>query len=452
MARSISAPKRKREGQSRWGVELRILWGERILAEHFLHAGEPRRFSLGADKGVDFATGTEALGGDARFDVVEATAESFFLRFTEAMEGGIVRDGNLVSLRDAALDDEDGIYSVEIRPGDAGFVQVGPLRLEVTARRAPRPVVMPFEDSVDFTFLSVALVVLFVVAGFVITAMNRDTEGSWTDDLTFDRARMVKVLLQAPKKAAENPILEKLRAEKKVAQAAPAAKHEAGKLGRAEGKDKPGKSHLPQSSRANAQRLAAAIFKGAGGVFGPDRNLGLTAALSDVRSAEFGDARGIGLTLKGDKNGGGGDAERAQIGAIGAKGRSNGLNDYGENAGELCCKKDGPVIQIDRTDFELTGSLDKELIRQVIHQHRSQIRYCYEERLQQKPTLGGKVTVKFVIGEAGSVIASEIGQSTAHDAALESCITSRVRGWLFPKPKGGGKVSVSYPFVLTQGG
>jgi hypothetical protein len=35
---------------------------------------------------------------------------------------------------------------------------------------------------------------------------------------------------------------------------------------------------------------------------------------------------------------------------------------------------------------------------------------------------------------------------------LEECIIGRVLAWVFPKPKDGGLVVITYPFILKQSG
>jgi TonB family protein len=97
------------------------------------------------------------------------------------------------------------------------------------------------------------------------------------------------------------------------------------------------------------------------------------------------------------------------------------------------------------------GSLDKEIIRRVVRQHRNEIRYCYEKSLVKDPSLGGKVDVKFVISATGSVASAVVAQSTVGDKDVEGCIAKKVRRWVFPAPKGGGVVIVRYPFVFTSG-
>ena len=68
------------------------------------------------------------------------------------------------------------------------------------------------------------------------------------------------------------------------------------------------------------------------------------------------------------------------------------------------------------------------------------------------PELSGKVAIRFTIASEGNVVTSSVAQSTAGNAELEQCVASRVRGWQFPKPKGGGHVVVTYPFLFKQAG
>ncbi len=109
-------------------------------------------------------------------------------------------------------------------------------------------------------------------------------------------------------------------------------------------------------------------------------------------------------------------------------------------------------IGITSSDPIVMGSLDKELIRQVIRRNVGKIRYCYEVQLPRHPKLSGKVAVKFVISPAGTVSTASVAQATTNNAELEACVASRVRLLEFPKPKGGGMVIVTYPFVFAQSG
>lgn len=98
------------------------------------------------------------------------------------------------------------------------------------------------------------------------------------------------------------------------------------------------------------------------------------------------------------------------------------------------------------------GSLDKNVVRTVIGRHTREIRFCYEAELGRRPSLAGKLTVKFVIGANGSVQTAKVDTSTLGNPGMEACILARVRSWSFPQPAGGGLVVVSYPFVFKPAG
>jgi hypothetical protein len=96
----------------------------------------------------------------------------------------------------------------------------------------------------------------------------------------------------------------------------------------------------------------------------------------------------------------------------------------------------------------MRGSMDKEMIRHVIRSHLGEARVCYERQLAKEPTLQGRVLVQFTITGSGHVVASVVQDSTIDDPAVGDCIAGAVHRWRFPRPCGGGKVVVSYPFVL----
>ena len=94
------------------------------------------------------------------------------------------------------------------------------------------------------------------------------------------------------------------------------------------------------------------------------------------------------------------------------------------------------------------GTLSKDVIRQVIRRNIGQIRYCYESELAKEPNLAGKVMAKFTIDARGNVASATT--SGLENRELQDCITVRLKSWKFPEPKGGGTVTVNYPFVFKQ--
>ena len=78
------------------------------------------------------------------------------------------------------------------------------------------------------------------------------------------------------------------------------------------------------------------------------------------------------------------------------------------------------------------------------------MKFCYEQGLQARPDLEGRVVTRFLIGPTGAVASATVQSSDLGDGRVESCIANAVRRWTFPQPEGGGIVRVSYPFLLHQ--
>jgi TonB family protein len=94
---------------------------------------------------------------------------------------------------------------------------------------------------------------------------------------------------------------------------------------------------------------------------------------------------------------------------------------------------------------EVMGALDKTRVHRPISAQSPELRRLYEERLEKKPKLAGKLTVKFTI-EGGRVTDAVVQSSTLGDPELERAILELVRGLEFDLP--GGRVVVSYPFAF----
>jgi hypothetical protein len=43
-----------------------------------------------------------------------------------------------------------------------------------------------------------------------------------------------------------------------------------------------------------------------------------------------------------------------------------------------------------------------------------------------------------------------VRSTTMNNQPVENCIMARIKTWAFPKPKGGGQVLVSYPFLFKS--
>jgi TonB family protein len=455
----------RRKGGGPLGLELRLSWGNQRLAEHFMAPGAPAVYAVGTAPGCHFHMGDQRLGGP-RFEVARRDKEGFHVRFTRKMSGELTRGTDtfdLMHVIEGGKAQSDGeAYSVQIGEEDYLWVDLGGITLEAFLQPVPKKVYVPLADTLDFTVINIFLVLFFLAGAFVVTSMNRELEGDeYADELSGNEARIAKLIIKPPE-VQKNPFLEKLAQQKEKQSGEMAARHrgEEGEAGRKDASTKKNAHMAPQgkpSEKDQARMLTNRIFGGKGGglstVFGSGGLGGeLTAAMGGLFGASAGDSKGFGgLGLRGSGGGGGGVGDTIGIGAIGTKGRGGGTGTYGTGVGVLGGKKVSD-IGITSSEPEVMGSLDKDLIRQVIRSHRDQIRYCYETQLARFPKLAGKVAVKFVISAAGTVASSTVAQSTVGNQELEVCVAGRVRTWVFPKPKGGGVVVVTYPFIFKQSG
>lgn len=143
-----------------------------------------------------------------------------------------------------------------------------------------------------------------------------------------------------------------------------------------------------------------------------------------------------------------GEGQRANgAGGYGTRGKGGGQAGYGQLS---MVGSSGAYFQPVESEALVEGGLDRNQIAAVIQRHSGEVRYCYEQGLQQKPNLNGRVSVKFLIGGNGSVTTASIGNSSLHSVVVENCILNRLKGWAFPRPRGGVNVKVSYPFALRR--
>jgi TonB family protein len=192
--------------------------------------------------------------------------------------------------------------------------------------------------------------------------------------------------------------------------------------------------------------------------FGRDTALGNDpmSALGALMGDQIGENFGFGgLGLRGTGRGGGGTGEGTiglgNLGTIGHGGGGGSGSGYGRGAGGFGGRQ-ARVPRIRSGAADVRGSLSKEVIRRVIRRHINEVRFCYEQELNQRPDLEGRVTISFIISPTGAVQSSAVANSTMGNARVESCIAQAVRRWSFPAPEGGGIVVVNYPFMLTASG
>ncbi len=98
--------------------------------------------------------------------------------------------------------------------------------------------------------------------------------------------------------------------------------------------------------------------------------------------------------------------------------------------------------------YSVVGELDKETVRRYIQSKMNQIRWCYQQEVQRNPDLTGQVVYQWIIMPTGKVLGVKVVSTSLNSSAVEECIASRIATWVFPSPKGGGTVKVTYPFIF----
>ena len=164
------------------------------------------------------------------------------------------------------------------------------------------------------------------------------------------------------------------------------------------------------------------------------------------------DESASGLGLVGTGRGGGGTGETTiRLGDAGLIGRGTGSG-YGRGAGAGFGGRGTRVPQVRQARPEVTGSLDRDIIRRIVRAHINEIRYCYNQSLVRDPTSEGRLVIRFTVDATGAVASALVQESTMKDPDVGTCVARAIRRWRFPSPPSGDLVQVDYPFVLEYGG
>lgn len=151
-----------------------------------------------------------------------------------------------------------------------------------------------------------------------------------------------------------------------------------------------------------------------------------------------------GMGFQGDGTGGGGDGA----------GRIMGMGDIDTGGGKgtragLGSKKK-KAVKVALGTSQSSGFCQKSNLSSVVRRRAGAIRACYEQRLQVKTNLQGKVTVRWNIDLEGNVSSANATQDTLNDPQTTQCLLRTIRRMKFAKPEGGVCV-VQWPFVFSPG-
>jgi hypothetical protein len=95
------------------------------------------------------------------------------------------------------------------------------------------------------------------------------------------------------------------------------------------------------------------------------------------------------------------------------------------------------------------GHLARKKIQMVVKKLISQVERCYLRELLKTAELAGKLEVEWTIDTSGRVRSVRQLHSSVKSTLVSTCVLDSIRGWRFPRPRG-GEVIVNYPFFFNQ--
>ena len=101
----------------------------------------------------------------------------------------------------------------------------------------------------------------------------------------------------------------------------------------------------------------------------------------------------------------------------------------------------------------LSGTVDKEEVRQAIQRVVPLMRQCFQDVAERFPG-SQSVTLKFTLegqGPTGHFRDGEVVETTIQDPFTLACFLDSLLDIHFPAPRGGGRVTITYPFRFEHG-
>ncbi len=466
-------------------VEVTIMWGDKSVL-HVEHMSPPRSFFCGEGGGkgndVDYLMGSDVIGTD-RYPVCVDTGGGVAVTVPNGATGVVTtQDGHSTQLEGLQLQASSAMSGAQQYPlphGASAKVQYRGFTFIVKPVNAGKKVGGGFSmDWKPFVYIGGSLLLHSILLLTFYFLPPRPA--SLSLDLLNQDSRLVKYLMEPPATEEEETPEWLQDDESQDTEGGKGKRHkgEEGQMGKKESKKTNNRyaiqgpednqdQHMAREEARDQARTAGILgtlqsmtgsFNSPTSPFGQATALGSDpmSALGALMGDQIGENFGFGgLGLRGTGRGGGGTGEGTiglgNLGTIGHGGGGGNGNGYGRGAGGFRGRSARvPRIRSGRADVR--GSLSKEVIRRVIRRHINEVRFCYEQELNSRPDLEGRVTVRFIISPTGSVQTSMVASSTLRNQRVERCIAGAVRRWTFPSPDGGGIVIVNYPFMLTAAG
>lgn len=464
-------------------VEVVIMWGDNTIL-HVEHLSPPRPFTIGGT-GSDYLMSAEVLGRD-RLPVVVPAGNGAAVIVPEGASGHVtVSEGQSQTwdqLRGEGKlqpsPDLPGAMMYPVPEGATARIELNGIIVQVKATAAGKRVGAGFVLAGLGGILGICIgsslaahATLLAIFFFVLpprSALNLN--------MLDEESRLVQYMMEPPETPEEETPEWEDEDDEQEGGTGKRHRGDEGEMGDPdEQKTKNrfairGPEDNPNPTMARQQQIEMAQNAGAIGALrqfltnlgpaSPDGDVALGNDAFAALGALMGDQPGSnygagGLGLRGTGVGGGGTGEGTiglgNLGTIGHGAGGGSGSGYGRGAGGLGGRR-SRVPRIATGTADVRGSLSAEVIRRVVRRHLNEVRFCYEQQLNTRPDLEGRVVINWIISPTGAVQRATVANSTLRDQQVEQCIAQAVRRWTFPAPDGGGVVGVNYPFRLQSSG
>jgi hypothetical protein len=426
---------------------------------------DPRTsYMIGQSPHVDAPAASELLGG-TDFPLVSRWSEGFLVNVTPQMTGDVAVAGKVYRLADYLAGRG---CNFTLPPNARACIQCGAMsfRLDHTTRVEPLP--KPWFtwrwDEHKFTLASFLGLGLFLLMIFAIPPEGMSLSSDLNDMSRLRVPFTIKApepdkapefITQQPDKAQGNPGKAAVGPTGKAGDRTVTRPH--GRLSvQGNGKD----MHLGKDEAKSAIQntgilgiLNSTQASQFNSILGRGSAVGEAAetVLGNLVGSEIASAYSAGgLGPMGSGAGGGGTGLTTM--GLGDKYDTVGHNyGRGKGIGGLPNRQIAKIRGVTTGIVTTRGSLDKEIIRRIVHLHMNEVKYCYDQELVRNSRIEGRISVQFLISPFGQVQSSVLQSTTMNNLHVEKCVVDAVKRWEFPKPTGGGIAIVSYPFNFVAG-
>lgn len=440
-------------------LRVALIWNGTVIQEKVLQ--EPQTFNIGEDIRNDFIIPADKL--PSKFPLFRAGKKGkYAIGLTNELDGQVTINQQTEPITEyikKSTDNRGGVNFVPIEHGDWGMLHLDEMQVFFQFVRpdgkAAKRGFMAFDEYVT----AAVSVSFFIQIGFLLMAI-----------FTWDE-QAVRVVKKNKKKVPKVEVVinelkeeeEPLEEEEEDDSTSKKAEGEEGKFGDPE-EDPEKESKVPKNEGKMVDKIDPKKV-GLNDLLSTDK-LGGAGAIANILNSntdgfsnkiavamagtgsEFVMGHGAGgLGFKGTGSGGGGEGGYGRIHGMGKIDTGGGM---GVKAG-LGKKGKKRVGKIKLGAGASQGFCKKGNISSVVRRRAGAIRACYEQRLQLKPNLKGKLTVRWTIKMDGKVSGVSATKNSVGDSTVSNCVMRVVRRMRFQKPEGGICV-VQWPFVFSAGG